>query len=99
MNDLVNHPPHYNVGAIEVIDVIENFGLGFHLGNVVKYVLRSAYKGSMLEDLKKSRWYLDREIARLETEEAAHQARWDVMNKGIEKIVKRANRQKKRRRK
>lgn len=34
--------------------------LGFHLGNVIKYVLRSKYKGKELEDLKKARWYLDR---------------------------------------
>lgn len=36
--------------------------LGFHLGNVIKYVLRSKYKGKELEDLKKARWYLDRLI-------------------------------------
>ena len=59
--DLVNHPPHYQGKGIESIDVIEAFGLGFHLGNVIKYVLRSSRKGG-LEDLKKARWYLDREI-------------------------------------
>lgn len=64
--DPVNHPAHYVAGGIEAIDVIEQFGLGFHLGNVVKYVLRSDRKGAPVEDLKKARWFLDREISRRE---------------------------------
>jgi len=66
MAERVDHPPHYNQGPMEVIDLIEGFGLGFHLGNVVKYILRAPYKGAPLEDLKKARWYLDRQIAVLE---------------------------------
>lgn len=65
-SDSVNHPSHYNMGGIEVIDAIEAWGLGFHLGNTVKYVARAEHKGKKLEDLKKARWYLDREIERLE---------------------------------
>jgi hypothetical protein len=64
--DMINKPPHYTSAAIEVIDIIEAFKLNFHLGNVVKYVLREGKKGDPLEDLKKARWYLDREIARRE---------------------------------
>lgn len=64
--DDVNHPSHYTKGRFEVIDVIEDWCLGFHLGNVVKYVARSAYKGRTLDDLKKARWYLDRMISLLE---------------------------------
>jgi hypothetical protein len=64
--EAIDHPPHYTFGAIEVIDAIEAWGLGFHLGNVVKYVTRAAHKGQQLADLKKARWYLDREIGRLE---------------------------------
>jgi len=60
--DAVNHPPHYNAGPIEVIDVIEGFKLGFHLGNVVKYILRAPHKGAAIQDLKKAKWYLDRLI-------------------------------------
>jgi hypothetical protein len=63
--DMVNHPPHYNKGKIEVIDFIEDQELGFHLGNVVKYVCRSDAKGNTLEDLKKARWYLDRKISQI----------------------------------
>lgn len=64
--DMVNSPQHYKSGDIEVIDVIECYNLNFHLGNVVKYVLRSNGKGSMLLDLKKAAWYLKREIESLE---------------------------------
>lgn len=65
MSDVVNHPPHYKANGIEAIDVIEGFGLGFRLGNTVKYILRAGRKSeaATLEDLKKARWYLDREIA------------------------------------
>lgn len=63
--DLVNHPPHYIAGGLEVIDVIEGFDLNFRLGNTTKYILRAGRKGNArkrIEDLKKARWYLDREI-------------------------------------
>jgi hypothetical protein len=64
--DSVNHPAHYTTGKIEVIDFIEDKQLGFHEGNVVKYVVRAKHKGRELEDLKKARWYLDRAITNLE---------------------------------
>ena len=70
MSDNVNHPAHYTSGKIEVIDFIEDKELNFNLGNVVKYVSRCGRKKSSgksmdakaLEDLKKARWYIDREI-------------------------------------
>jgi len=75
-HDSVDHPRHYTLGGIEVIDAIEAWALGFHLGNVVKYVARAAHKGTRLEDLRKARWYLDREIQRLEREgDRAEEAR------------------------
>lgn len=64
--DLVNHPPHYNHGAIEVIDYIEDQKFNYNLGNVIKYVSRAFHKGTTLGDLSKARWYLEREIARLQ---------------------------------
>lgn len=64
MAESVNHPAHYKAGGLEAIDVIEAFGLGFCLGNAVKYILRAGRKGDAVEDLQKARWYLDREIAR-----------------------------------
>lgn len=60
--NMVNHPSHYNKGKIEVIDFIEDQGLSFHLGNVIKYIARAGSKGDKLEDLKKAQWYLDRYI-------------------------------------
>jgi hypothetical protein len=61
--DMVNHPPHYRDGGIETIDFIEAKDLNYRLGNVVKYVSRAGKKDSdPLVDLKKARWYLDREI-------------------------------------
>lgn len=65
-NDPVNHPAHYTFGKIEVIDVIEDWKLTFHLGNAVKYIARSPYKGTQISDLRKARWYLEREIDRLQ---------------------------------
>lgn len=69
LKDKVNHPEHYNAGKIEVIDAIEDWRLGFGLGNVVKYVSRAEKKGNTLEDLLKARWYLDREIEKLKGKE------------------------------
>ena len=59
----IDHPSHYRSDAgFEAIDVIEAWGLGFNLGNVVKYVARAGHKGDAVEDLEKARWYLSREI-------------------------------------
>jgi transcriptional regulator len=66
--DMVNSPNHYTAGGIETIDFIEAKKLGYHLGNVVKYVSRAPHKGRQLEDLKKARWYLDREIDRVQAD-------------------------------
>lgn len=52
--DVVNHPPHYTRGKIEVIDFIEDQQFPYHLGNVIKYISRAGHKGDKLEDLKKS---------------------------------------------
>jgi uncharacterized protein YacL (UPF0231 family) len=61
-HDAINHPAHYTAGGIETIDFIEAKGLGYHLGNVVKYITRADHKGDRLENLKKAQWYLNREI-------------------------------------
>jgi len=68
--DMVNRPPHYTHGPIEVIEIIEGFGLNYQLGNVVKYILRAPHKGSELQDFKKARWYLDRHIHNLEKKQS-----------------------------
>lgn len=62
----IDHPKHYGGDTTyEAIKVIEAWGLSFCLGNVVKYICRAPLKGQV-EDLKKARWYLDREIQQME---------------------------------
>lgn len=60
--DAVNHPPHYNIGKIEVIEAIEDWKLEYHLGNAVKYIARAGRKNpeKITEDLEKANWYLRR---------------------------------------
>lgn len=65
--DNVNHPKHYNtIDGIECLDVAETFN--FNLGNAIKYIWRSSFKGKQLEDLKKAAFYVNREIERLKHE-------------------------------
>ena len=80
-NGNVSHPSHYNQG-IEAIDIIESWDLNFSLGNAIKYILRSPYKGKQIEDLEKARWYIDREINRLKDE---------MVKKNIEECVRKTS--------
>jgi hypothetical protein len=41
--------------------------MGFNLGNALKYIWRCDLKADAIEDLKKARWYIGREIAKRET--------------------------------
>jgi hypothetical protein len=66
-DDPVNHPKHYTFGSFEVIDVLQDwFPNNPLLWQVGKYIARAERKGKSLEDLRKARFYLDREIERLE---------------------------------
>jgi Protein of unknwon function (DUF3310) len=67
-DDAVNHPKHYtsHPSGIECIVVAEH--MNFCIGNAMKYIWRASLKNG-LEDLRKARWYIDREIARLEKEQ------------------------------
>jgi hypothetical protein len=69
MKDMINHPDHYTYSSIEPIDVIEAWGLQFHLGNALKYISRAGKKdpNKTLEDIKKAKWYIDRYISVNET--------------------------------
>lgn len=69
MSETVNHPAHYNVGSVEVIDAIEAWDLNFNLGNAVKYIARADHKDNALEDLRKALWYINREIKRRKKDE------------------------------
>jgi hypothetical protein len=68
-HDPINNPSHYAAGRkYETIEVIEDWDLSYRLGNSVKYISRAGRKdpAKTVEDLKKARWYLDREIEALE---------------------------------
>lgn len=71
MNDMVQHPQHYNQGGIECIDAIKAATVGktgieaFCVGNVIKYLFRYENKNG-LEDVKKAQWYINRLIQKLE---------------------------------
>lgn len=66
--DPVNRPRHYtsHPSGVECIQITEH--MGFNLGNALKYIWRCDLKKDAIEDLKKARWYLDREIAKREKE-------------------------------
>jgi len=70
MSDPVNSPKHYTThpSGVECIQITEH--MGFCLGNAVKYIWRADLKNAAIEDLKKARWYLDREIAKRSREAA-----------------------------
>lgn len=57
-------PLHYSMhpSGIECITIAQSFN--FNLGNVIKYIWRAPYKGHLVEDLEKAKWYLETEIAR-----------------------------------
>jgi hypothetical protein len=38
--------------------------MNFCLGNALKYIWRAGLKGDAIEDLKKARWYIEREMDR-----------------------------------
>lgn len=69
--DNVNHPSHYtgHPSGVECIQITEH--MNFCRGNAMKYLWRAGAKGNAIEDLKKARWYIEREITRLEKEETS----------------------------
>ena len=65
--DLVNHPRHYatHASGIECIDIKE--WLAPSLGDALKYLWRCDAKGAFEQDIRKARWYVNREIERMVT--------------------------------
>ena len=89
-SDPIN-PGHYRSGGMEAIDVIEAFFPdSFHLGNAFKYIARAGKKGDVIEDLKKSVWYIQREIERLE-DASKEPSTWEFPSYGGQLIAKRAD--------
>ena len=69
LSQIIDSPVHYGGkdNPYEAIKVIEAWDLGFNLGNVVKYVARAGKKegNDIADELKKAKWYLEREINKL----------------------------------
>lgn len=71
-HDAVNNPKHYNTGSIECIEAIkesmssEAFK-GYLKGNCLKYLWRMDYKGKPLQDIEKSKWYLNKLLEEITT--------------------------------
>lgn len=66
MKDNVNHPEHYtsHPSGIECIQITEHFN--FNIGNAIKYCWRAGLKNkNKIEDLEKSKWYINKEIERI----------------------------------
>lgn len=65
-SDSIHKPKHYteHPSGIECIQVTEH--MGFNLGNAIKYIWRCDLKLDAIEDLKKAKWYIDREISKRE---------------------------------
>jgi hypothetical protein len=70
-DDPINHPKHYtsHSSGVECIQITEH--MNFCLGNALKYIWRAGLKDDAIEDLKKAKFYLEREITRLEKGKSA----------------------------
>jgi len=68
-HDPVNHPQHYtqHPSGVECITVVEH--MTFNVGNAIKYLWRADKKNGV-EDLRKAAWYVQREIKKLEKQNA-----------------------------
>ena len=69
--EMVNHPPHYNQGKFETIDIIEDIVAGYDdpveaylIGTTLKYLARAPFKNAKKQDLEKAEFYLKRAIDR-----------------------------------
>ena len=66
---MIDSPPHYtkHPSGVECITITEE--MSFNLGNAVKYIWRCDLKSeSPIDDLRKAKWYIEREINRLTIE-------------------------------
>jgi sRNA-binding protein len=104
-NDPVNNPKHYteHPSGVECIDVTEH--MCFNLGNAMKYIWRCDLKADAIEDLEKTVWYVEREIAKRKTEVAKKIAKkaakkaenkawkaWKASKKASKKAAKKSSR-------
>lgn len=70
--DVINHPSHYTAGDIETIDYIEDimgpwYAAHYCWGTVQKYIgSRLFLKDDPLTNLKKAKWFMEKQIELLE---------------------------------
>lgn len=55
---------HYRTSQIQALSVIDDWGLDFATGNVLKYIQRMPHKGTPNSDSIKALWYLTYAITR-----------------------------------
>lgn len=73
--DMVNHPQHYTQGGIECIDAlkaatVDKCGIeAVCVANVIKYCWRYEKKNG-IEDVRKAKFYLDRLLKELESQQS-----------------------------
>ncbi len=81
--DLINAPPHYRIGGLDVnSDILRRKltpkeYLGWLKGNVIKYTLRAGHKGDKgteIQDVAKAEFYAQRLIEHLKGEPHPFQA-------------------------
>lgn len=62
MDEKIDHPKHYtsHPSGVECIEITEH--MSFNLGNAIKYIWRADLKESAVDDLKKAKWYIEREL-------------------------------------
>ena len=55
---------HYRTSHIQALSVIDDWGLDFATGNVLKYIQRMPHKGTRNADSIKALWYLAYAVTR-----------------------------------
>ena len=84
-SEMVNHPSHYNLpNRKECIDeMIDIYGLKDVIKwceiTAYKYKYRAGHKGSVVEDMSKAAWYIDK------ARELKSKRRWKVFGKFVDK--------------
>jgi hypothetical protein len=89
--DNVNNPKHYtdHPSGIECIQITEH--MSFNLGNALKYIWRCDLKKDAIEDLKKARWYINREIEKREKLIKKPPTKWPDSDSRIDAIGQNGN--------
>lgn len=69
-HDAVNRPSHYtwHPSGVQQIEISEH--MSYNLGCAIKYIWRCNHKGKVIEDLNKARFCIEREIERLQLDQA-----------------------------